>query len=180
MFGALMGKALGMRVVCTSGDWEKLERAKREWGVDEGVNYRETKEWDVEVLKLTKGQGADVIFENGGGGGSTARSFRCVRFGGVIDSIGYVGGKVDRLEGLGAADPERLNVNVLALARNVTVKGLLNGPRDRMEEMLRFVEEHQIRPTVDKVFQFQQAKEALAYMWDGKHFGKVVIRANDQ
>lgn len=29
---------------------------------------------------------------------------------------------------------------------------------------------------VDKVFNFEQAKEALQYLWSGSHFGKVVIK----
>jgi NADPH:quinone reductase-like Zn-dependent oxidoreductase len=189
LIGVQLGKKHGMRVLVTSGSGEKLERAfadgrlglRREDG-DEGVNYREKKEWDQEVLRITDGEGADVIFENGGGnsipGGlsSTTRSFRCVAFGGRINSIGYVAGKTDVFSG--EDEQERMNVNVLALARNVTLKGLLNGPRDRFEEMLRFVEKYEIRPVVDKVFPFEESKEAMQYLWDGKHFGKVVIRVS--
>ena len=183
--GIQLARKMGMRVLLTSGSDEKLERAfgteelglRRE--VDRGINYRTMPEWDQEVLRLTDGEGADVIFENGGGnssnGGlsSTTRSFRCVAFGGVINSIGYVGGKRDVF---GDDDGERMNVNVSALARNVTLKGLLNGPRDRFEEMLRFVDKHKIQPVVDRVFDFDEAREAMQYLWDGKHFGKVVIK----
>jgi hypothetical protein len=43
-----------------------------------------------------------------------------------------------------------MNVNVLALARNVTLKGILNGPKDRFEEMLEVWEKNSIKPVVDK------------------------------
>jgi NADPH:quinone reductase-like Zn-dependent oxidoreductase len=64
----------------------------------------------------------------------------------------------------------------LALKRNVTLKGLLNGPRERLEEMIAFYEEKKIRPVVDRVFGFSEAREALQYLFEGGHFGKVVIK----
>lgn len=69
-----------------------------------------------------------------------------------------------------------LNTNVLALKRNVTLKGILNGPKDRFEEMLRFYEEKRIRPVVDRVFAFEEADEAVKFLFGGGHFGKVVVR----
>jgi NADPH:quinone reductase-like Zn-dependent oxidoreductase len=35
---------------------------------------------------------------------------------------------------------------------------------------------HQLRPVIDRVFDFEQAPEALKYLASGAHFGKVVIR----
>lgn len=33
---------------------------------------------------------------------------------------------------------------------------------------------HRLKPVVDRVFGFEEASEALAYLESGKHFGKVV------
>lgn len=63
-------------------------------------------------------------------------------FGGLINAIGYLSGKQDPESGM--------NVNVLALTRNVTFKGILNGPKDRFEEMLRLIESKSIKPVVDR------------------------------
>jgi NADPH:quinone reductase-like Zn-dependent oxidoreductase len=154
-------------VIITSSSDAKLEQA-RKLGADKTINYRTNPDWDEEVLKMTNDEGADIIFENGGA--STLRkSFDCVAFGGLINSIGYLGGKQD-------APGERTNTNVLALKRNVTLKGLLNGPRDRLEEMLAFYEEHKIHPVIDRVFPFAESKEALKYLFQGGHFGKVIIK----
>lgn len=168
--GLLLGKAAGARTIITSSSDAKISRAK-DLGADMTVNYRTHPDWDEEVLRLTDGRGADIIFENGGAQ-TTQRSFRCVCWGGLINSIGYVSGKVDPPD-------ERTNINVSAIQKNLTLKGLLNGPRDRFEEMLAFCEEHQIRPVVDRVFPFEEAKEALRYMWTGSHFGKTVIKVSD-
>jgi NADPH:quinone reductase-like Zn-dependent oxidoreductase len=156
-------------VIITSSSDEKLSRA-HELGATHLINYCTTPDWDLEVLRLTNGRGADIIFENGGAE-TTAKSFNCVRFGGLVNSIGYVSGKVDPPE-------DRMNINVQAIRKNLTLVGMLNGPRDRFAEMLAFYEKHQIRPIVDRVFKFEEAKEALRYLWRGSHFGKVVVRVN--
>ncbi|KAI1879826.1 hypothetical protein JX265_001447 [Neoarthrinium moseri] len=165
--GLQIAKALGLTTIVTSSSDAKLERA-RKMGADHTVNYKTTPEWQKAVLELTGGKGADVIFETGGAE-TLAKSFDCVAFGGLISCIGYLSGKED-------APGNRMNTNLLALKRNVTLKGMLNGPADRFEEMLGVYAKAQIHPVVDKVFEFDQAKEALHYLFGGKHFGKVVIK----
>lgn len=166
--GLQIAKASGATVIVTSSSDKKLARA-RELGADHTINYRTNPEWHEKVLEITGGEGADIIFEVGGAK-TLRKSFKCIAFGGVINSIGYVTGKQD--------DPkdDLTNINVLALSRNVTLKGIINGPRDRFEEMIEFYSKHQIRPLVDRVFEFGQVKEALKYLYDGSHFGKVVVR----
>ena len=153
----------------TSSSDEKLEKAKS-LGADHVINYRKTPDWDEAVMKFTDGRGADIIFECGGAK-TLGKSFACVAFGGIISSFGYLSGKQD--------DPgDRTNVNVLALSRNVTLKGVFNGPRDRFEELVKFIEQHQIHPVVDRVFKFEESREALQYLFSGKHFGKVVVKVD--
>lgn len=154
--------------IVTSSSDDKLSRAK-ELGADHIINYRSDSNWERTVMKITNGNGADNIFEVGGAR-TLRKSFDCVTFGGVINSIGYVTGKQD--------DPSDslTNINVLALRRTVTLRGIINGPRDRFEEMVDFYSRHQIRPAVDRTFDFDQAKEALQFLYDGSHFGKVIIK----
>ncbi|KAK5942910.1 hypothetical protein PMZ80_005476 [Knufia obscura] len=167
--GLQIAKALGLTTIITSSSDEKLKRAK-ELGADHTINYHTTADWDKKVLELMSGRGADVILETGGSQ-TLWKSFECVAFGGLISAIGYLSGKEDQPE-------KRFNVNVMALKRNVTLKGILNGPKDRFEEMLEiaYAEEKGIKPVVDRVFEFEEAKEALQYLESGSHFGKVVVR----
>lgn len=129
--GLLVAKASGAEVIVTSSSDEKLARTKA-LGADHLINYRTTPDWDLEVLRLTHRRGADIIFENCGAQ-TTAKSFNCVRFGGLVNAIGYVSGKVDPAE-------DRMNINVQAIRKNLTLVGMLNGPKDRLEEMLAFYE----------------------------------------
>jgi NADPH:quinone reductase-like Zn-dependent oxidoreductase len=167
--GLQIARALGMTTIVTSSSDAKLERAAA-LGADHVVNYRTDPDWHKTVLKLTDGKGADVIFETGGAE-TLAKSFDCVAFGGLISCIGYLSGKED-------APGKRMNTNLLALKRNVTLKGMLNGSKERFEEMLGLYEDKKIEPVVDRVFEFEEAKDALLYLAAGKHFGKVVIKVS--
>ncbi|CAJ2500748.1 Uu.00g036010.m01.CDS01 [Anthostomella pinea] len=175
--GLQIAKALGMtgeslhnssKIIVTSSSDKKLEQA-RTLGADHTINYKTTPNWDDRVLEVTGGRGADIVFECGGAQ-TLNRSFECVRFGGQISCIGYLSGKQDTPAGSG------LHTNVLALKRNVTVKGMINGPKDRFEEMLGLYEEKEIHPVIDRVFDFEEGGEALKYLFSGEHFGKVIVK----
>ncbi|KAK3723569.1 hypothetical protein LTR37_001821 [Vermiconidia calcicola] len=165
--GLQIAHAAGLKTIITSSSDTKLEQAKK-LGADETINYRTQPDWQDEVMNLTSNAGADIIFETGGAQ-TLRKSFDCIAFGGLINCIGYLSGKED-------APGDRLNTNVLALRRTVTLKGILNGPKERFEEMTEFYAQNKIRPVVDRVFGFEEAKEALKYLYSGGHFGKVVVR----
>ena len=156
-------------VILTSSSDAKLEQAKK-LGADHTINYRTNPDWEKEVMKITHGNGVDNIFENGGAA-TLRKSFDCIAFGGLINCIGYLSGKEDPVG-------DRTNTNVLALRREVTLKGIHNGPRDRLEEMIEFYEQNNIKPVIDRVFAFDESKEALMYLFRGAHFGKVVIKVD--
>ncbi|KAL6712300.1 hypothetical protein ACN47E_000177 [Coniothyrium glycines] len=164
---AQIASAAGADVIITSSSDEKLQRAKA-LGAKETINYRNVPDWDQAVLAKTNDRGADVVIEVGGAQ-TLRKSFECVRFGGLIACIGYLSGKQDE-----AGD--RTNTNLLCLKRNVTLKGILNGPRDELEKMLKFYDEKKIHPVVDKRFKFEEADKALQYLFSGGHFGKVVVQ----
>lgn len=159
--------AAGADAIVTSSSDQKLQRASH-LGAKTGINYRQTPDWEQAVLAATGDEGADIIIEVGGAQ-TLRKSFDCVRFGGLISCIGYLSGKQDD-----AGD--RTNTNLLCLKRNVTLKGILNGPREELERMLRFYDEKKIKPVVDRVWKFEEADQALQYLFSGGHFGKVVVR----
>ncbi|KAK1750095.1 putative zinc-binding dehydrogenase [Echria macrotheca] len=167
--GLQIAKASGARVILTSSSDEKLARAKGmgPFAPDFVINYRTTPQWQDEVMRLTDGRGVDVVVETGGAQ-TLYKALDCIAFGGVVACIGYTSGRED--------EGSRPNINLLVLRRTVTLKGILNGPRDQFEEMCAFYEEHGIKPVVDRVFGFGEADEAFKYLFSGQHFGKVVIK----
>ncbi|OJI79661.1 hypothetical protein ASPTUDRAFT_33930 [Aspergillus tubingensis CBS 134.48] len=165
--GLQIAKASGAKVIITSSSDEKLARAKG-LGADFGINYRQMPEWANKVMEITNGHGADIILETGGSQ-TMDQSFACAAYGGLINCIGYTSGKTQ-------ASGEEKNVNLLTLSRGLTLKGFVNGPTDRFEELIKFEERHGIHPVICKVFPFSQARDAFKYLESGSHFGKVVIR----
>jgi NADPH:quinone reductase-like Zn-dependent oxidoreductase len=157
-----LAKAAGLRTFITSSSDEKLKRA-RALGADETINYRTFPEWDQEVLRLTGGRGVDLVVEVGGHG-TLNRSVAAARPGGTIALVGGVDGFAAELE----------IMPVLGGAKHLT--GIVVGSRAMFEDLNRFVEAARIRPTIDRVFEFGHAPEALAYLKSGGHFGKVVVK----
>jgi NADPH:quinone reductase-like Zn-dependent oxidoreductase len=161
LFALQFARLAGARVIATSSRNDKLERV-REMGASDGINYKDTPDWDVKVRALTGGIGVDHVVEVGGAG-TLGKSLRAVRMGGRISLIGVLSGAGD--------------INFLPiLMKNVQVQGIFVGSRAMFEAMNRAITLHQLHPVVDRVFAFDQASEALNYLESGAHFGKVVIR----
>jgi NADPH:quinone reductase-like Zn-dependent oxidoreductase len=61
------------------------------------------------------------------------------------------------------------------LRRNLKVQGLYVGSTAMFEAMNRAIEAGGLKPVIDKVFPFTEAKEAYKHLKSQKHFGKIVI-----
>ena len=86
---------------------------------------------------------------------------------GVISVIGFLGGP--------SADKTPTTLDTLTY--QCIVRGILVGSRMLFEEMNAAIDANNIKPVVDeKVFDFEDAKDAYQYMWEQKHFGKLVIK----
>ena len=167
LFAAQLAKARGARVIVTSKSNDKLARAEKELGADFGINYTEVPKWSAKVRELTGKQGADVIIEVGGGG-TLAESTRAVRVGGTICLIGVLAGVESKL------------LLTPVLMQNVRIQGVLVGHRDGFDDLVRALEAGGVRPVIDRVFPFAEAKDAFEYLTTGAHFGKIVIRVSSQ
>ncbi|TNY18093.1 NAD(P)-binding protein [Rhodotorula diobovata] len=174
IYAAQLALASGCRVIVTSSSDAKLSRARRELGVHGTVNYRTHRDWDVKVRELTGGRGVDHVIEVGGKG-TLVRSIRSCRPLGNVWVVGYMSdyaaGKVEGQDDNSEA-PELAKEILYAQAR---VHGVVCGSRDMFEDMNRCVEANRIVPVVDKVFPWDEAREAYRYLDSGAHFGKVVI-----
>ncbi|KAI0475634.1 NAD(P)-binding protein [Xylariaceae sp. FL0804] len=164
IFALQFAKAAGARVIATTSSPGKAETLKK-LGADHVINYREVANWGEEAKKLTPGgAGVDHVIEVGGGG-TAAQSLQAIRFEGVISVIGFLGGA-------------KMEASLLDTLSHVCIaRGVYVGSRALMQDMVAAVEANDIKPVVDqKVFNFDQAREAYEYMWAQKHFGKVAIK----
>ena len=161
LFALQFARMHGARVIITSGSDEKLARA-RALGADETINYRATPDWEKEVYRLTGKAGVDHVVEVGGTG-TFAKSLRALAPGGQVHLIGGVSGFT--------SDVPLLDI----IGKMAVVRGVYVGSVEMFEAMNRAVARHGVKPVVDRVFAFAEARAAYAYQHSGAHFGKVTI-----
>ncbi len=160
IFALQFARMFGARVIATSSSAAKAERLKT-MGAEAVIDYRATPDWDKETMRLTGGRGADITVEVGGAG-TLPRSFLATRLAGRIAVIGL-------LSGMAELDPMPI------LRRNLRVQGLYVGNRQMFEAMNRAIEAGGLKPVIDKVFPFTQARDAYRHLKSQTHFGKIVI-----
>ncbi|MFT5354517.1 MAG: NADPH:quinone reductase-like Zn-dependent oxidoreductase [Polyangiales bacterium] len=160
IFALQLAKLMGAEVVITSSSEAKLERA-RELGADHTIDYVADPNWGTRVAELG---GADRVIELGGAS-TLEQSLRAVRTGGQISLIGILGG------------PKAEVLLTKILMNAVRVQGIIVGSRASFEAMNRAIKSAELRPIIDRVFDFEDAPAAFAYLMRAAHFGKVVIRS---
>ena len=161
IFALQFAVASGATVISTSSSDDKLARA-RTLGARHTINYKSTPEWHEEVMKLTDGRGVDCVVEVGGSG-TLSRSMQSLGFGGKIAIIGVLASEE------GDTNPRGV------MLKGGNLHGIFVGNRAMFENMNRAIEANDIHPVIDRVFSFDEAPEAYAYMQSQAHFGKVVI-----
>ncbi|KAF9045311.1 alcohol dehydrogenase superfamily protein [Panaeolus papilionaceus] len=160
--------AFGATVIVTSSSDDKLEFAKK-LGAKHVINYKKTPNWDEEVLKITNGAGVDHIVEVGGED-TLLKSLNAVKFGGTIHLVGIIA----------SVDFDGPNPNVVRtlIFKEATIRGIHIGSLYEFQQMNNALAAYPeiTRPVVDKMFEFEEAIQAMEHLESQRHIGKVVIR----
>ena len=160
MMGLQLARGLGARVIVLSSSDERLEQA-RELGADYGINYQKNPDWGPLAFEFA-GHGVDAVLETGGAG-TLENSLAAIRHGGHINIIGYVTG-ID------------MGITVFPLiVKSANLHGIGTGHRDDYEAMMKFVQNHGIRPPISARYPMEDTATALQDLADGGHFGKLVV-----
>lgn len=155
-----IAKALGARVVVTSGSDAKLARA-RELGADAAVNHA-TGDVVAEVKAATQGHGIDVIVEHVGEA-TWKTSLAVAAEGGRIAVCGATSGP---------NPPAALH---RVWWKQLSILGSTMATRADFAALLELIEEKQLTPLVDRVFPLVEADEAHRYLESGQQLGKVLL-----
>ena len=150
---------LGARAIITSSSDEKLARAKA-LGAWQTINYQSFPNWDSTVLELTDGTGVDHVVEVGGAG-TLERSANATRNAGTIGLIGVLAS--------GEFNP------LTILLKSIRLQGIYVGSRAMFENMNSTISAMTLRPIVDRVYPFSEARQAYHDLRAANHFGKIVI-----
>ena len=164
-------KAIGARVIGTSGSAQKLQKLKS-LGLDLGIHTR-TGNFKNAVMEATGGRGADLVVNNVGGT-VFAECLRCLAFEGRLATVGYVDHTLKAEIDLQALHAKRLVL--FGVSQKLTSPAQkAEGTRLFAEQMLPLVAGGKLRPLVDRVFPFEQLPAARAHMEANAHLGKIVI-----
>jgi NADPH2:quinone reductase len=167
-----MAKALGAKVIGTSGSQSKLDKLSP-LGLDLGICSRSPDFFD-QVMATTDGKGVQLVV-NTVGGSVFAESLRCLCFQGRLGTVGYVDGVLNA-----PLDIEALHAKRLTL---FGVSNKLRSPEQRAEPVAGFKSDilpafadGRIQSCIDTVFPFEQMREAKALMESNLHVGKIVLK----
>lgn len=165
-------KALGARVIGTSGSDEKLARLAG-LGLDVGLRTRTGDFYDA-VMKATDSKGVNLVVNNVGGS-VFGECIRALAFEGRLATVGYLDRVMTSPLDLEALHSKRLTVfgvsNRLRTAaqRAETVRGFAR-------DLLPRFEDGSLRPLVDRVFAFEDLAAAITFMEADAQVGKIVVR----
>ncbi|HUP97068.1 MAG TPA: zinc-binding dehydrogenase [Usitatibacter sp.] len=165
-------KALGAKVIGTSGSADKLERLKAA-GLDVGIQTRAA-DFHDSVMKATDGKGVDLVV-NTVGGTVFAECIRCMAFEGRLATVGYVDNTL------------RAEMDILALhMKRLTLFGVSNKLRSAEQRasgvpgfistLVPHIAAGRIKPIVDHAYAFEELPAAKAHMDSNRHLGKIVIK----
>lgn len=164
-------KAMGARVIGTSGSREKLARLEP-LGLDVALHTRNP-DFHAAVMRATQDRGADLAI-NTVGGTVFAECVRSLAFQGRLAMVGYVDGVLHAELDLEALHARRLHL--------FGVSNKLRTPVQRAEPVPGFKADWlplfaagRLKPLVDRVFPFEQLAQAKADMEAGAHVGKIVL-----
>jgi NADPH:quinone reductase-like Zn-dependent oxidoreductase len=159
-----IAKLVGARVIVTSSHDAKLEAARR-CGADLTVNHR-TEKVSQAVRALTDKRGANVVIDTVGEA-TWDESLRSLARGGRLVSCG------------GTSGP-RVSLDVRRLFwYQWNIMGATMGNAAEYREIVRRLGNGELRPVLDQVFPFADARAAFERLDRGEQFGKVAIALAD-
>ena len=168
----LAAKALGAKVIGTSGSADKLGRLKP-LGLDLAIQTRKP-DFHEAVMKATGGKGVDLVVNNVGGS-VFAECVKSLGFEGRLATVGYVDGVMKSEIDIEALHSKRLKLFGVSnkmrnpAQRGVTVEGF-------KRDFLPLFASGKLKPVVDRVYDFKDLPQAKARMEADAHVGKLVVR----
>lgn len=160
----LIAKKIGCTVYVLAGGAKKVNQANN-LGADHVIDYKSSKNWPIEILKLTKGRGVDLVVDNVGAM-TFAKSLQSVRRGGRIISVGNTSGYEVSFD------------NRLLFAKQVSLIGSTMGSRQDFMSAMAFIHTHNIKIPIDRIEPLNKGIEMIKYLEEGNHFGKILLRCS--
>ena len=173
-----LGKAMGAKVIAAASTQEKVDLCIQH-GADEGFIYPtgkldrdQQKELSSKIKELTKGMGANVVYDPVGDDYSEP-CIRATAWDGRYLVIGFAAGEIPKIP-----------IN-LALLKGMKIVGVFWGAwvgmfpeenKKNFQELFQLHSDGKINPEVSDSFSLDNGAQAIAHLKDRKAKGKVIIK----
>lgn len=157
-FALQFAVAAGAQVWVTSSSARKIQRAVQ-LGAHGGFDYT-TAHWPKECAKLA---GAPTLIIDSAGGAGYAALITLAAPGGRIVNYGATAGV-----------PEQLDL-FKVFWKQLRLQGSTMGSPDNFSAMVKFVQQHTIKPVIEAIFPLADGHRALEQMKTSPQFGKYVL-----
>lgn len=161
-----VAKMFGARVIAAVGADERVELAKS-YGADFGVNYRSQNLAD-EVMKLTDGDGVDIVCENISDPTLWPGAFNSIAIGGRMVTAGAHGG------GTVTLDAKRLYM------RRVSILGAAGTNPPDVEKALSAAGQGRIRAIINRTMALSEVAEAHRIVENNQIAGKIILEPSQK
>ncbi|RGP69240.1 alcohol dehydrogenase [Fusarium longipes] len=156
-------KAGGAKVIATTSSTKKAEMLSK-IGADHVVNYKEVADWANAVRSVTPGnKGVDIVVDVVGGDTMT-QALKAVKSDGLVAIVGFIAGLAEQ-------HPTTVDIYF----NMATFRAVHCGSLEHLLQMKAAIEQHNIKPHIDRVFKFENAPAAFEYLGEQSFIGKVCI-----
>jgi NADPH2:quinone reductase len=156
-----VAKMFGAKVIAAAGADERVELAKS-YGADFGVNYR-SQNLSAEVMKLTDGDGVDIVCENISDPTLWPGAFNSLAIGGRMVTAGAHGG------GTVTLDAKRL------YRRRISIFGAAGTNPPDVEKALNAASQGKIRAIINRTMPLSEAANTHRIVENNQIAGKIIL-----
>jgi len=156
--GLSLARAHGAKVYVTSSSQAKIDSAIT-LGATGGVNYKDA-DWPSQLKTLSGG--IDIVLDSSPSP-KLDDYFRFLNYGGRIVAYGSTG-----------APKTTISISKFFL-RHIQFIGTAMGSPLEFEQLIHFMDDHQLRPKIHSVYSLDRAIDAIEALKSGKQEGKIVI-----
>jgi len=172
-----LAKAKNIKVIGTSRTADKLKNCD-EFGLDFGIvadteTVKDNPKIFAELIEhFTNGKGIDVVLDLVGAS-YFAANLESLALKGRLILVGLVGGREAEFN-LGMALAKRAKI-IGTVLRSRSAEEKAEATRAFIKDVLPLLATGKVKPNLDKVFKFEDVKEAHEYLESNGSFGKVVL-----
>jgi len=167
-----LARMAGAKIIVTAGSEAKLSACVN-LGASLAINYRE-EDWLKEVLSITGQRGCNLVIDPIGAP-YAERNVRCLSKGGRYVLLALLGGRY--LERVDLAPLLNKHISLFGTtlrARSLAYRAQLIADFSRI--CLPKFASGKLHPVIDRVFSWQDANQAHAYLMSKQNIGKIVLK----